>query len=135
MSGTEPYYQAALQPYSTPSNMSRNQKDTLTEQRPSSRNLRVLKQLFTFMRPYRGALLGAVLALLVAAMAVLGFGVVLQQVVDHGLSSGSATALNQALLLFLVVVTVMAASVAARVYLVTWIGERVVAEIRNKRGR
>jgi len=51
--------------------MPRNQKDTLTEQRPSSRNLRVLKQLFTFMRPYRGALLGAVLALLVAAMAVL----------------------------------------------------------------
>jgi ATP-binding cassette subfamily B protein len=111
--------------------MPRNQKDTLTEQRPSSRNLRVLKQLFTFMRPYRGALLGAVLALLVAAMAVLGFGVVLQQVVDHGLSSGSATALNQALLLFLVVVTVMAASVAARVYLVTWIGERVVADIRK----
>jgi ATP-binding cassette subfamily B protein len=111
--------------------MPRNQKDTLTEQRPSSRNLRVLKQLFTFIRPYRGALLGAALALLVAAMAVLGFGVVLQQVVDHGLSSGSATALNQALLLFLLVVTVMAASVAARVYLVTWIGERVVADIRK----
>jgi ATP-binding cassette subfamily B protein len=111
--------------------MPRNQQYTLTEQRPSSRNLRVLKQLFSFMQPYRGALLGAVLALLVAAMAVLGFGVVLQQVVDHGLSSGSATALNQALLLFLVVVTVMAASVAARVYLVTWIGERVVADIRK----
>jgi ATP-binding cassette subfamily B protein len=111
--------------------MPRNQQNKLTEQRPSSRNLRVLKQLFSFMRPYRGALLGAVLALLVAAMAVLGFGVVLQQVVDHGLSSGSATALNQALLLFLVVVTVMAASVAARVYLVTWIGERVVADIRK----
>ena len=111
--------------------MPRKQQDKLTEQRPSSRNLRVLKQLFSFMRPYRGALLGAVLALLVAAMAVLGFGVVLQQVVDHGLSSGSATALNQALLLFLVVVTVMAASVAARVYLVTWIGERVVADIRK----
>jgi len=111
--------------------MPKNQQDTLAEQRPSSRNLRVLKQLFSFMQPYRGALLGAVLALLVAAMAVLGFGVVLQQVVDHGLSSGSATALNQALLLFLVVVTVMAASVAARVYLVTWIGERVVADIRK----
>ena len=131
MSGTGPYHQAAIEPYRTPSNMPRKQQDTLTEQRPSSRNLRVLKQLFTFMRPYRGALLGAVLALLVAAMAVLGFGVVLQRVVDHGLSSGSATALNQALLLFLIVVTVMAASVAARVYLVTWIGERVVADIRK----
>jgi ATP-binding cassette subfamily B protein len=103
----------------------------LAEQRPSSRDLRVLKQLLVFLRPYRSAVLGAALALLVAAAAVLGFGVVLQRVVDHGLSSGSAAALNQALALFLVVVTVMAVSVAARVYLVTWIGERVVADIRK----
>ncbi len=111
--------------------MPRNNPTKLAEQRPSSRDLRVLKRLFSFLRPYRGALLGAALALLVAAMAVLGFGVVLQRVVDHGLSSGSESALNQALLLFLVVITVMAASVAARVYLVTWIGERVVADIRK----
>jgi ATP-binding cassette subfamily B protein len=94
-----------------------NRQPTTVEQRPSSRNLRVLKQLLTFLRPYRSAVLGAAVALLIAAGAVLGFGVVLQRVVDHGLSSGSGTALNQALLLFLVVVTVMAASVAARVYL------------------
>ncbi|NNJ96744.1 MAG: ATP-binding cassette domain-containing protein [Gammaproteobacteria bacterium] len=111
--------------------MPRNNQDTLAQQRPSSRDLRVLKQLFTFLRPYRGVLLFAALALLVAAMAVLGFGIVLQRVVDQGLSSGSETALNQALILFLVVVIVMAASVAARVYLVTWIGERVVADIRK----
>ena len=101
------------------------------EQRPSSRDLRVLKQLSGFLRPYRVALLAAAFALLVAAAAVLGFGVVLQRVVDQGLSSGSGAALNQALSLFLMVVTVMAASVAARVYLVTWIGERVVADIRK----
>jgi ATP-binding cassette subfamily B protein len=111
--------------------MSRNNPLALAEQRASSRDLRVLKRLFTFIQPYRVALLGAALALLVAAMAVLGFGIVLQRVVDHGLSSGSETALNQALLLFLVVITVMAVSVAARVYLVTWIGERVVADIRK----
>jgi ATP-binding cassette subfamily B protein len=111
--------------------MPRNKQNTITEQRPPSRDLRVLVQLFAFMRPYRSAVLGAVVALLIAAAAVLGFGVVLQRVVDYGLSSGSSTALNQALLLFLVVVTVMAASVAARVYLVTWIGERVVADIRK----
>ena len=111
--------------------MPRSKQNTLAEQRPGSRDLRVLKQLFLFLRPYRRALLGAVLALLVAAAAVLGFGIVLQRVVDEGLSSGSETALNQALLLFLLVVTVMAVSVAARVYLVTWIGERVVADIRK----
>jgi len=111
--------------------MPRNKHNTTTEQRPPSRDLRVLVQLFSFLRPYRTAVLAAVIALLVAAAAVLGFGVVLQRVVDHGLGSGSSAALNQALLLFLVVVTVMAASVAARVYLVTWIGERVVADIRK----
>ncbi|MDN5848160.1 MAG: ATP-binding cassette domain-containing protein [Nitrococcus sp.] len=109
--------------------MPRNQP--LTEQRPGSRNLRVLRQLFAFLRPYRGALSCALLALLIAAGAVLGFGVVLRHVVDYGLNNGSAAALNQALLFFLVVVVVMAASVAARVYLVTWIGERVVADIRR----
>ncbi|MDN5870246.1 MAG: ATP-binding cassette domain-containing protein [Nitrococcus sp.] len=109
--------------------MPRNQP--LTEQRPGSSNLRVLTQLLAFLRPYRGALSCALLALLIAAGAVLGFGVVLRHVVDYGLSNGSATALNQALLLFLVVVVVMAVSVAARVYLVTWIGERLVADIRR----
>jgi len=111
--------------------MPRSKQNTVAEQRPPSRDLRVLKRLFTFLRPYRSAVLGAVVALLIAAGAVLGFGVVLQRVVDYGLSSGSGEALNQALLLFLVVVTVMAASVAARIYLVTWIGERVVADIRK----
>jgi ATP-binding cassette subfamily B protein len=111
--------------------MPRNKQNTLAEQRPPSRDLRVLKQLLTFLRPYRSAVLGAAVALLIAAGTVLGFGVVLQRVVDHGLSSGSGAALDQALLLFLVVVTLMSASVAARVYLVTWIGERVVADIRK----
>ncbi len=111
--------------------MSRHKQNKMAEQRLPSRDLRILKQLFTFLRPYRSAVLGAMLALLIAAAAVLGFGIVLQRVVDQGLSSGSSAALNQALLLFLVVITVMAASVAARVYLVTWIGERVVADIRK----
>ncbi len=111
--------------------MSRSKQNTALEQRPPSRDLRVLKQLFGFLRPYRRAVLGAALALLIAAAAVLGFGMVLQRVVDQGLGSGSGAALNHALALFLVVVTVMAASVAARVYLVTWIGERVVADIRK----
>jgi ATP-binding cassette subfamily B protein len=111
--------------------MPRSKQNAMVEQRPSSRDLRVLVQLLSFLRPYRAAVLGAAIALLVAAAAVLGFGVVLQGVVDEGLSSGSGAALKRALLLFLIVVTVMAASVAARVYLVTWIGERVVADIRK----
>ncbi len=102
-----------------------------SEQRPTSRNVRVFTELLAFLRPYYVVLAAALVALVTAAGAVLGFGVVLQRVVDQGLSSGSGNALNQALTLFLAVVIVMAASVAARIYLVTWIGERVVADIRK----
>jgi ATP-binding cassette subfamily B protein len=101
------------------------------EPRPGSKNLRVLAQLARFLRPYRMIVAAALVALIVAAGAVLGFGAVLQRVVDQGLGSGSAAALDRALLGFLIVVTVMAVSVAARVYLVTWIGERVVADLRR----
>ena len=100
-------------------------------QRPTSRRIRVLRELVAFLRPYRWVIAAAFVALLVAAAAVLGFGLVLQRVVDHGLSSGSGAALNQALSLFLVVVVIMAIAVAARMYLVAWIGERVVADIRK----
>ena len=55
--------------------MPKTKQNPLAEQRPTSRNLRVLQQLFSFLRPYRQAVLGAVLALLIAAAAVLGFGV------------------------------------------------------------
>ncbi len=48
-----------------------------TDSRPVSRNVRVLTHLFGFVRPYRGVLAAAVTALVIAAGAVLGFGVVL----------------------------------------------------------
>ena len=104
----------------------------IVEDRPANSNLRVLRQLFSFLHPYRALLICALVALLFAAAAVLSLGIVLQRVVDYGLSSGSVGTLNQALMLFLVVIMVMALSVAARVYLITWIGERVVADIRKQ---
>jgi ATP-binding cassette subfamily B protein len=91
----------------------------------------VLSRLIGLIRPHRGVVALAVLALLIAAGTVLAFGVVIQQVVDRGLSTGSGAELNRALLLFAGVVSLMALSVAARVYLVSWLGERVVADIRK----
>jgi len=85
-----------------------------TEARPGSRNLRVLAQLFAFLRPYRKRLLLAAVALVLAAGSLLGFGVVLRGMVDYGLGGGSVQALNRALAGFLVIVSVMAVSVAAR---------------------
>ncbi len=101
------------------------------EHRPTSRNLRLLGTLMTFVRPYWVPLMLAATALLVAAASVLAFGQVIRAVVDHGLGSGSSAALTDALLLFIAVVTLMGISVAGRAYLVSWLGERVVADIRK----
>jgi ATP-binding cassette subfamily B protein len=102
-----------------------------TEQRPASRNLRVLGAVLAFVRPYRSTLVLAVAALLSAAVAVLAFGQVIRTVVDSGLGGDSSAALTGALLQFLGVVLLMGISVAARAYLVNWLGERVVADIRK----
>ncbi|EIC22256.1 ABC transporter transmembrane domain-containing protein [Thiorhodovibrio frisius] len=99
--------------------------------RPATRNPRALLRLLRFAKPYRLHLFGALLALLVAAGSVLTFGQVIRTVVDSGLSTGSLTALNQALVFFLAVVVLTAAAIVARSYLLNWIGERVVADIRQ----
>ncbi|MBK1648882.1 ABC transporter transmembrane domain-containing protein [Rhabdochromatium marinum] len=99
--------------------------------RPGTRNLHALLQLLTFAKPYGKQLGGALLALLVAAGSVLTFGQVIRTVVDSGLSTGSLAALNQALVFFLAVVVLTAAAIVARSYLLNWIGERVVADIRQ----
>ena len=100
-------------------------------ERPRSRDLGQLLRIVGFLRPYRARVALAALALLVAAAAVLAFGLVIREVVDHGIGGGSDSALNRSLLLFLAVTSVMALSVGARVYLVNWLGERVVADIRK----
>ncbi|AGA91526.1 ABC transporter, permease/ATP-binding protein [Thioflavicoccus mobilis 8321] len=99
--------------------------------RPISRNLLPLLQLLGFIRPYLGRALVAALALVVAAGSVLAFGQVIRTLVDSGLASGRGAALDHALLVFLAVVIVMALAVFGRSYLLTWLGERVVADLRR----
>ena len=102
-----------------------------TPDRPTTRNLGPLLRLLGFLRPYLGRLVLATLALLVAAGSVLAFGQVIREVVDSGLKTGSEAALTQSLLLFLGVVGAMAGAILVRSYLLAWIGERVVADLRR----
>ena len=107
--------------------------DNLTDspERARSRHLGPLLRLLRFTWPYRTRLVLALIALALAALALLSFGQVIRAVVDRGLATDSPDALNLALGLFLGVVLVFAASVAVRSYLLNWIGERVVADIRR----
>ncbi|SOE01072.1 ABC transporter transmembrane domain-containing protein [Caenispirillum bisanense] len=99
--------------------------------RPTTRDLKVLRRTAVFLKPYRGAMIGAALALCVTAAATLSIGVGLQRLIDRGLSAGNPAMLDRALLLMLGVIAIIAAGTFARYYLVTWLGERVVADIRS----
>ena len=99
--------------------------------RARSRELRHLKRLARYLAPYRWRIAGAVCALTVAAAAVLSLGVGLRLLVDGGFAAGDAATLDSALVGLLAVVTVMAAATWARFYLVSWLGERVIGDIRR----
>jgi ATP-binding cassette subfamily B protein len=103
----------------------------VTEERAKSRRVAVLGRLFAFMRPYLWRVAGATVALVFAAGSVLVIPQAIRRLVDHGFSGGDPLFLDQYFAALLGVVAVLAAATFARFYLVTWIGERVVADIRR----
>lgn len=95
------------------------------------RNLRPLRRLVPYLKPYRWPVAGAALALTVAAGTVLGLGQGLRVLVDQGFATGDEGLLDRALLVLLGVVVLLALATYARFYLVSWLGERVVADLRR----
>jgi len=98
-------------------------------QRPDPR---VLLRLLGLLRPYRVRLALAGLALLLASGSVLLLGHGLRLVIDRGFLAASDQALARTLGLMLAVVTVLALASALRYYQVTWIGERLAADLRQR---
>ncbi len=90
-----------------------------------------LRRLWAFVRPYRLQVVGATGAVAVAAGTVLGLGFGLRKLVDEGFASGNAELLDQAVLVLFAVVLLLAVASYMRFYLVSWIGERVVADLRR----
>jgi ATP-binding cassette subfamily B protein len=101
------------------------------EDRPRARSLGPLRALLPYLRPYRGVLLLGLAALLVAAAAMLALPVAFRYLVDEGLSSRSTETINKYFLAFLAAAAVFGIFAALRFYLVTWLGERVVADMRT----
>ena len=90
-----------------------------------------LSFLWPYLRPYRGRVALATLSLLVAAGTVLAFGACLRALIDRGFSQGRPDILNYALASLLAVAVVLAIASGARFYLVSWLGERVVGDLRK----
>jgi ATP-binding cassette subfamily B protein len=100
--------------------------------KPVAAKLAPLAALAPFVRPHRGRVLLALLALTVAAGASLVLPIAARQVIDHGFHGGASAQVGRYFLGLLAVTTVMGFASASRYYLVTWIGERVVADVRRK---
>lgn len=93
--------------------------------------IKSLRPLLHYLKPYKLQIFGAIIALTVASSAVLGLGYGLRFLVDNGLSKGDVTLLNKAYAVLLVATVALAAASYARFYLVSWLGEEVVADIRK----
>ena len=95
------------------------------------RKLSTLLQLLQFVRPYRGTLIAACIALVFTALVTLAVGQGIRILIDDGFASGSAEQLKQAVKFMLGHALLMELGTFVRFYLVSWLGERISADIRN----
>jgi ATP-binding cassette subfamily B protein len=98
----------------------------------SARHRRAIRMTLRFLAPYRWPAFGALLALIVTAGITLSMGQGIRLLVDQGFMTQSPHLLNQSIGLFMGLVVGLAIGTFARFYLVSWIGERVVADIRRQ---
>ena len=99
-------------------------------ERPRS-SIGALRGIIPYLKPYKAAIAASLVALTIAASAVLVMGFGLRSLVDHGFSGGNEELLDDALIGLLVIIVILTAATYARFFLVSWIGEKVVADIRR----
>jgi len=103
----------------------------LAEGRARGRDLRRLRALARYLAPYGWTIAATFVALVVAAASVLSLGIGLRFLIDGGFAGRRAEALDHALEAVLIVVVVLALATFFRSWLVTRLGERVVADLRR----
>src|SRR5689334_25136245 len=101
----------------------------LAERRPVK--LRPLSRLLPYLSRYRGRALAALVALVVAALTTLIVPVAVRRMIDFGFSDRALQLIDSYFAVMIGVVAVLAISSAMRYYLVTTLGERIVADLRS----
>ncbi|MFP6727759.1 MAG: ABC transporter transmembrane domain-containing protein [Alphaproteobacteria bacterium] len=89
-----------------------------------------LRRILPFIAPYKWIVAAAGVALVVSASSVLAIGQAIRRVIDHGFGQEQGL-IDQYFLALLGVVCILAAATFARYFLVTWLGERIIADIRK----
>lgn len=90
----------------------------------------VVAWIMAFLKPYRSRVAGAVFFLFLGSLSWLALGQAVKLVVDEGFLSGDAAELNRLVLLILGITLVSGFATFFRFYLMSWLGERVSADIR-----
>ena len=101
------------------------------KRRPKTRSVRPLRTLVPFIAQYPSRVFAAFLALLTATAATLAMPIAVRFMIDNGFSSEDAASIDRYFLAMLGVAVVLGLASATRFYFVSWIGERVTADLRN----
>ncbi len=99
-------------------------------EREKSTSVASLRRILPFIAPYKWIVAAAGVALVVSASSVLAIGQAIRRVIDHGFGQEQGL-IDQYFLALLGVVCILAAATFARYFLVTWLGERIIADIRK----
>jgi ATP-binding cassette subfamily B protein len=102
------------------------------QNRAASKRLKPLAALGPFLTPYKWQIVAALVALAIAASATLVLPAAARLVIDQGFSSANTGHIGRYFIGFLLVTVIMGCASALRFYIVSWIGERVVADVRSK---
>ncbi len=104
---------------------------TVNTRDETTRNLRPLVRLTPYLRRYWHQITIALIALIVASVATLLVPIAVRRVIDHGFTTANATLVNQYFAVMIAVVLLLAVSSAIRFYYVMWLGEKIVADVRD----
>jgi len=95
------------------------------------RSLRPLRRIFPYLGRYRGMVAGAIVSLVMAAVATLTLPLAVRRMIDHGFVDSDETFIAQYFAMLVVIAAVLAIASATRYYFVITLGERVVSDLRR----
>ena len=114
----------------TSANMVAQQEDE-ARRRPPGLTVRPLLALVPFIMKYPGMIAGALVALVMATLATLAMPIAVRFMIDNGFSRDDAGSIDSYFLALLIVAIVLGVASATRFFFVSWIGERVTADLRQ----
>ena len=112
-------------------NMQETSQDINTKKENKQQAFTSLYPIFAFIKPYKLMVALALFALLITAGVNLSLGQGVKHVIDNGFIAGSEEQLSTAILILIGLIFLLAIGTFSRFYLMSWLGERVSADIRK----